>query len=328
MVAVVLPLVVEKPCLTSSLDGGCEASVLARCDEVVKAAWVGEHGGGDSMGGAELLKSKVRPLCSSLPECAAHTVPLFVGSERPDSGQLVMCEGLHCATGSIVEEPHMTDPLLAAAVYSCGFIHPVLGGSVLRGSVGLGDGGSVSEEVWFTPTAREALRLQPIDGLRQPPSSSAVPESGVAPVVPVRGVDGGGGKVRSFATVVSPDRRADVEISFDSSVDGSNVVVMEESDGQEDEWRECLIGYFLQGSISFGLVRSTVSRLWTSLGQMEVKSLDNGFFIFRFTDPSRRDAVFESGPWFGGASPSYSVGGRESGYAALAAAPGIVPSAG
>ncbi|GAB2302669.1 hypothetical protein Dimus_039385 [Dionaea muscipula] len=78
---------------------------------------------------------------------------------------------------------------------------------------------------------------------------------------------------------------------------------MDDSDGQEDEWRACLIGYFLQGSMPFGFVRSSVSRQWTSLGLTEVKSLDNGFFVFRFTDPTRRDAVFEKGPRFVGGKP-------------------------
>ncbi|GAB2302050.1 hypothetical protein Dimus_036074 [Dionaea muscipula] len=60
---------------------------------------------------------------------------------------------------------------------------------------GHGDGGVVSEEARAPLVARVALRPQPTDGLGQPPSSL---------VVPVSGVDGGGGKdgshgCRSFA---------------------------------------------------------------------------------------------------------------------------------
>ncbi|GAB2302929.1 hypothetical protein Dimus_036922, partial [Dionaea muscipula] len=57
----------------------------------------------------------------------------------------------------------------------------MLGGPILPlscGMVGRGDGASVSEEVRGAPVAREALRSQPTDGLRQPPSLPAVPESG------------------------------------------------------------------------------------------------------------------------------------------------------
>ncbi|GAB2268453.1 hypothetical protein Dimus_003411 [Dionaea muscipula] len=47
------------------------------------------------------------------------------------------------------------------------------------GIVGMGDGGVVREEARVSPVAREALRSQPTDGLRQPPSSPAVPVSEV-----------------------------------------------------------------------------------------------------------------------------------------------------
>ncbi|GAB2302766.1 hypothetical protein Dimus_036760, partial [Dionaea muscipula] len=91
-------------------------------------------------------------------------------------------------------------------------------------SVGLCDGGLVSEEARVSPVAREALRLQPTDGLRQPPSS---------PVVPVSGAEGGVGKdgtygCRSFAHVVQADRRADVELSYLPPPDGGNSIVMDE----------------------------------------------------------------------------------------------------
>ncbi|GAB2290418.1 hypothetical protein Dimus_024696, partial [Dionaea muscipula] len=72
---------------------------------------------------------------------------------------------------------------------------PLLDGSV--GCAGIG-GGSVSEEVRVASVAKEALRSQPTDGLRQPPSSSTVPESGAKGGV---GMDGNSG-CRSYAHVV------------------------------------------------------------------------------------------------------------------------------
>ncbi|GAB2290442.1 hypothetical protein Dimus_024721 [Dionaea muscipula] len=67
-----------------------------------------------------------------------------------------------------------------------------------RVSVSLDGGGMVSEEGRVLPVAREALRPQPTDGLRQPSS---------VPVEPVSGVSGGGGHDgcfggRSYAHVV------------------------------------------------------------------------------------------------------------------------------
>ncbi|GAB2270695.1 hypothetical protein Dimus_005566, partial [Dionaea muscipula] len=70
------------------------------------------------------------------------------------------------------------------------------------GTLGMGNGGAVSEEVRAASVARETLRSQPTDGLRQPPSSPTVPESGV---------EGGG---RSYAAAVRPDRRSDVRLQF------------------------------------------------------------------------------------------------------------------
>ncbi|GAB2286634.1 hypothetical protein Dimus_021028 [Dionaea muscipula] len=85
--------------------------------------------------------------------------------------------------------------------------------STLRQCDHLVGGGSVSEEVRVASAAREALRSQPTDGLRQPPSSPAVPESGVSPVVPVSSVDGVGGQddsrgSRSYAQAVQQHSRA------------------------------------------------------------------------------------------------------------------------
>ncbi|GAB2302439.1 hypothetical protein Dimus_036450 [Dionaea muscipula] len=134
------------------------------------------------------------------------------------------------------------------------------------------NGGLVSEEVVVTPAARAALRPQPTDGLRQPPLSLVEPAvversgPGVLTDVGQPGCGVATPGVCSFATVVHPDRRANVELSFDPPTDGGNVVIMGDSDRQEDDWRACMIGYFLQGSLPFGYVRSSVSRLWTTLG--------------------------------------------------------------
>ncbi|GAB2303160.1 hypothetical protein Dimus_037156 [Dionaea muscipula] len=73
--------------------------------------------------------------------------------------------------------------LLSAAVPYANVVDD-LSPSLCGGGLVLGHGGPVSEEVRVTPAAREALRSQPTDGLRQPPSS---------PVLPVSGAEGGVG---------------------------------------------------------------------------------------------------------------------------------------
>ncbi|GAB2301739.1 hypothetical protein Dimus_035764, partial [Dionaea muscipula] len=198
-----------------------------------------------------------------------------------------------------------------------------------------GSGGLVSEEVEgmvreegrVPPAAKEALRSQPTDGLRQLPRppvgplpvrvGEAVVGGGLPPggggMVPVGreggdvgGVQSDGGGVqssRSFAHVVRPDRRADVELSYSPPADGGNSITMAESDGDAEGWGSCLVGYFLHKTLPFGYVRSTVSRLWMKSRLTEVKSFDDGFFVFRFADSLSRDAVIEEGPWFVGGKP-------------------------
>ncbi|GAB2296336.1 hypothetical protein Dimus_030459 [Dionaea muscipula] len=83
-------------------------------------------------------------------------------------------------------------------------------------SHGLCGGGMVSEEARVLPVAREALRLQPTDGLWQLSSAPVDPVS----VVESRGGQDGYSGGRSYAHVVQVDRRADVELSYIPPVDG------------------------------------------------------------------------------------------------------------
>ncbi|GAB2270711.1 hypothetical protein Dimus_005582 [Dionaea muscipula] len=78
------------------------------------------------------------------------------------------------AVGSEVLEIHWAVPIVAVGS-SCGSKLPLF-----NGLVGVGDGGSVSEEVRVTPATREALRSLPTDGLQQPPSSPVGPRLGAA----------------------------------------------------------------------------------------------------------------------------------------------------
>ncbi|GAB2275899.1 hypothetical protein Dimus_010646, partial [Dionaea muscipula] len=151
------------------------------------------RGGGAAKGKAEQAIYTVSPICSSLLE----------GVDIHDSVPLSMEEALVSAMGSDVVEINRAAPLQAVAG-SGGSQSLINVGEALIPTVTadadqrIGSemacsdfgGGSVSEEVRVTSVTREALRSQPTDGLRQPPSSPAVPESGVSQVVPVSSVDG------------------------------------------------------------------------------------------------------------------------------------------
>ncbi|GAB2292527.1 hypothetical protein Dimus_026762 [Dionaea muscipula] len=149
-------------------------------------------------------------------------------------------EGLGLATSTVVVEIHKVAIFhvdearpVAKTVHDCD-ARPVAVVSTCSptlplfcGSVGLGDGGSVSEEVRVASVARKALRSQPTDGLRQPPSSPTVPESGDEGGVEMDDTSG----CRSYAHVVQVDRREDVVLSYIPPTDGGNTIIMEDSDG-------------------------------------------------------------------------------------------------
>ncbi|GAB2273150.1 hypothetical protein Dimus_007955, partial [Dionaea muscipula] len=98
-----------------------------------------------------------------------------------------------------------------------------------------GEGGLVREEGRAPPVAKEALRPQPTDGLRQlpRPSEESLPVSEVEAAAS-GGLHGGVQTCRTYAHVVHPDRRADVELSYVPPADGGNSITMEESDGDTD----------------------------------------------------------------------------------------------
>ncbi|GAB2270705.1 hypothetical protein Dimus_005576 [Dionaea muscipula] len=102
---------------------------------------------------AGLAQAVTAEICTSSGQFSGYPpqMELHRDSPFPDGGTRPVVEGMLCG-------PNL--PL------SCG-------------TVGQGDGASVSEEVRGAPVAREALRSQPTDGLRQPLSFPAMPESGV-----------------------------------------------------------------------------------------------------------------------------------------------------
>ncbi|GAB2302279.1 hypothetical protein Dimus_036294, partial [Dionaea muscipula] len=123
-----------------------------------------------------------------------HEVPV-----QNESGLQAFGDDLDCACGNVVADSvHASGSVVAASLHASSVVADKLGCGIL----GVGKGGAVSEEVRAASGARETLRSQPTDGLRQPPSSPTGPESGV---------EGGG---RSYAAAVRPDRRSDVRLQF------------------------------------------------------------------------------------------------------------------
>ncbi|GAB2275738.1 hypothetical protein Dimus_010490, partial [Dionaea muscipula] len=108
---------------------------------------------------------------------------------------------------------------------------------------------------------------------------------------------GGGGAGHSYASTVGSGRRANVRLHFVPSVkldDGEELCMMD-SDRDEMEWEPCLVGHFLQSGVPFSTVRPRLLHLWRAEGLVEVRTLDVGFFIFRFSSMEGRDKILEGG---------------------------------
>ncbi|GAB2275953.1 hypothetical protein Dimus_010699 [Dionaea muscipula] len=227
----------------------------------------------------------------------------------------------------------MADLVLNSSVELDGEHGQVVGDVVFsRFSAGVGDNGSfVSGQPGPVVEGSDRGRRL-IDGRQQQPLMPAVssfPVSGVgqdghggSEVVMVGcgeglsrgdgdGGSGGGiasmGVGRSYASAVDPVRSSDVRLHFVPSVipDDGEEVCMLDSDRDELEWGVCLVGHFLQSGVPFSVVRPRLLHLWRTEGLVEVRSLDLGFFLFRFSSPEGRDKILEGGPWFVGGKPLF-----------------------
>jgi hypothetical protein len=63
------------------------------------------------------------------------------------------------------------------------------------------------------------------------------------------------------------------------------------------KWCSSLVGQFMDKSLPYCLVKKAVSLMWKQHGEIEVFSLDNGMFIFRFQDEATCDEILESNLW-------------------------------
>ncbi|GAB2288126.1 hypothetical protein Dimus_022470 [Dionaea muscipula] len=181
----------ESACSFSSPDLGGGSPVSAGVRMKVKA-WVDEHGRADSRGGADLatVVSSVSSPCHSPPCCIEPLVtgPLDVGVVVDDADVLGSSAGVAVVSGGEVPKAlQIGDSVQAVAASSMivGSLPPLCGGIV-----GMSVDGLVREEARVAPVVREALRSQPTDGLRQPPSSPVVPASGPEGGVGMDGIYG------------------------------------------------------------------------------------------------------------------------------------------
>ena len=48
------------------------------------------------------------------------------------------------------------------------------------------------------------------------------------------------------------------------------------------KWEKCLVGYFLDSNLPQAVVRSITMKLWRKHNLMDVISLEDGFYMFKF----------------------------------------------
>lgn len=76
------------------------------------------------------------------------------------------------------------------------------------------------------------------------------------------------------------------------------VVKLDAAHLDEITWRNCLVGYFLDGRMDFPLVHATAFKVWKEFGLISAKTNKSGLFYFQFKDQESLISVLEGGPWY------------------------------
>jgi hypothetical protein len=63
-------------------------------------------------------------------------------------------------------------------------------------------------------------------------------------------------------------------------------------------WNSSLVGQFLDKALPFFLVKKSVQFMWKQFGEVEVFLVENGIFIFKFSDEAVCEEVLESKLWY------------------------------
>ncbi|GAB2302954.1 hypothetical protein Dimus_036951 [Dionaea muscipula] len=170
---------VELPCLTASLAGGCDE--CAKVEPLSAGSVLREVVGGESAHVDAVVNEEI-------------------GGPRSKSSDAAIVDGRYVMNGlqnsvhpMVQPDSLVIDSKVSSSLASLSsFVGSHVGGGVVKqnvqpvhstligGSSVQGNGGLVTEEARVSPLVREALRSYPTDGLQQPPSSLVVPVSGAA----------------------------------------------------------------------------------------------------------------------------------------------------
>ncbi|GAB2278867.1 hypothetical protein Dimus_013541 [Dionaea muscipula] len=93
----------------------------------------------------------------------------------PDERERWWCFGEALSVEGMEVGVALSDAKVADAALVSPLVEVIISPATLSGAIDIFSGGLVSEEGQGPPAIREALRLQPTDGLRQPPRSPEEP---------------------------------------------------------------------------------------------------------------------------------------------------------
>lgn len=108
------------------------------------------------------------------------------------------------------------------------------------------------------------------------------------------------GKAPNWASLFkaqAPSKSLKLE-HFPEMQNGTEAVVdLQDSDTDTTLWNHCLVGYFLDGKMSFNLLSATARAVWKESAPTSIKQIGSCFF-FMFKDETTKLQVLEGGPYF------------------------------
>ncbi|KAI0527449.1 hypothetical protein KFK09_003050 [Dendrobium nobile] len=64
------------------------------------------------------------------------------------------------------------------------------------------------------------------------------------------------------------------------------------------EWSFSLVGYSIGRRPFYEALLSVIKRTWKLKGELSLLTLDDGFFLLKFSSPEDYDMAWSGGPWF------------------------------
>lgn len=96
-----------------------------------------------------------------------------------------------------------------------------------------------------------------------------------------------GGTKPLFSSLFSSRQKTDNKLDFvePNIVDGKPRAWISKKVVDEGKmlWEGCLIGYFLDRRVAFIAMKEAITRMWNLKGSLEIFSMENGFYMFRFS---------------------------------------------